>query len=80
MTLTAIPNTIILPVNSIPLSGMSFPGLEIRLHQRRVLKDGADINLTRLEYNLALRKQRKFPPLFLTTQRNANMAKFWETF
>ena len=27
-----------------------FPGLEIRLHQRRVLKDGADINLTRLEY------------------------------
>ena len=28
-----------------------FPGLEIRLHQRRVLKDGADINLTRLEYS-----------------------------
>ena len=27
-----------------------FPGLEIRLHQRRVLKDGADIYLTRLEY------------------------------
>lgn len=27
-----------------------FPGLEIRLHQRRVLKDGADISLTRLEY------------------------------
>ena len=27
-----------------------FPGLEIRLHQRRVLKDGADIKLTRLEY------------------------------
>ena len=27
-----------------------FPGLEIRLHQRRVLKDEADINLTRLEY------------------------------
>ena len=23
-----------------------FPGLEIRLHQRRVLKDGADISLT----------------------------------
>ena len=34
----------------VPASGMSFPGLEIRLHQRRVLKDGADINLTRLEY------------------------------
>ncbi len=27
-----------------------FPGLEIRLHQRRVLKDGTDIYLTRLEY------------------------------
>ncbi len=30
---------------------MVFPGLEIRLHQRRVLKDGADIYLTRLEYS-----------------------------
>ena len=30
---------------------LSFPGLEIRLHQRRVLKDGADISLTRLEYD-----------------------------
>lgn len=29
---------------------LSFPGLEIRLHQRRVLRDGADVNLTRLEY------------------------------
>jgi len=28
---------------------MVFPGLEIRLHQRRVLKDGTDIYLTRLE-------------------------------
>lgn len=27
-----------------------FPGLEIRLHQHRVLKDGIDIPLTRLEY------------------------------
>ena len=27
-----------------------FPGLEIRLHQRRVLKNGTDISLTRLEY------------------------------
>lgn len=27
-----------------------FPGLEIRPHQRRVLKDGTDIDLTRLEY------------------------------
>jgi len=34
-----------------PLSPvLSFPGLEIRLHQRRVLKDGAEISLTRLEY------------------------------
>lgn len=29
---------------------LSFPGLEIRLHQHRVLRDGIDINLTRLEY------------------------------
>ncbi|MCH5271380.1 MAG: winged helix-turn-helix transcriptional regulator [Lachnospiraceae bacterium] len=33
-----------------PSPVLSFPGLEIRLHQRRVLKDGADIRLTRLEY------------------------------
>lgn len=26
-----------------------FPGLEIRLHQRRVLKDGSDIPLTRFD-------------------------------
>ena len=25
-----------------------FPGLEIKLHQHQILKDGADINLTRL--------------------------------
>ena len=29
---------------------LSFPGLEIRQHQRRVLRDGSDIYLTRLEY------------------------------
>ena len=29
---------------------LSFPGLEIRQHQRRVLRDGTDIYLTRLEY------------------------------
>ena len=29
---------------------LAFPGLEIRPRQRRVLKDGADIKLTRLEY------------------------------
>lgn len=31
---------------------LSFPGLEIRLHQRRVLRDGVDVSLTRLEYRL----------------------------
>ena len=29
---------------------LHFPGLEIRLLQRRVLRDGTEINLTRLEY------------------------------
>lgn len=29
---------------------LSFPGLEIRQNQRRVFRDGEDINLTRLEY------------------------------
>ena len=29
---------------------LTFPGLEIRLYQRRVLKNGTDISLTRLEY------------------------------
>ena len=33
-----------------PLPFFLFRGLEIRLHQCRVLKDGADISLTRLEY------------------------------
>ena len=35
----------------VPASGMSFPGLEIRLHQHRVIQGGEDVNLTRLEYN-----------------------------
>lgn len=35
----------------IPAPGMSFPGLEIIQSQHRVLQDGADINLTRLEYS-----------------------------
>ena len=30
---------------------LSFPGLEIRLHQHRVLQGGEDIKLTRLEYS-----------------------------
>ena len=29
---------------------LQYPGLEIRQHQRRVLRDGSDIYLTRLEY------------------------------
>jgi len=33
-----------------PCPVLYFPGLEIRLYQRRVLRDGAEINLTRLEY------------------------------
>ncbi len=29
---------------------LSFPGLEIRQHQRRVLQDGKNVNFPRLEY------------------------------
>lgn len=39
------------PMQVAPVSILSFPGLEIRQHQRRVLRDGKDINLTRLEYS-----------------------------
>lgn len=39
------------PMQIAPVSVLSFPGLEIRQHQRRVLKDGKEINLTRLEYS-----------------------------
>ena len=34
-----------------PSHVLSFPGLEIMLHQRRVFQDGKEINLTRLEYS-----------------------------
>ena len=37
-------------VQPVTSSVLSFPGLEIKLYQRRVLRDGADIYLTRLEY------------------------------
>ena len=37
-------------VRTVPTSSISFPGLEIRQNQRRVLRDGNDIYLTRLEY------------------------------
>ena len=40
------------PMQVAPVSILSFPGLEIRQHQRRVLQDGKDINLTRLEYSI----------------------------
>ena len=54
----AVEKAIAALADMIPLEAMQppqspalvFPGLEIRLHQRRVLKDGADIYLTRLEY------------------------------
>ena len=39
------------PMQVAPVYILSFPGLEIRQHQRRVLRDGKDINLTRLEYS-----------------------------
>ena len=39
------------PMQVAPVSILSFPGLEIILHQRRVLRDGKDISLTRLEYS-----------------------------
>ena len=38
------------PMQIAPAPVLSFPGLEIRQCQRRVLQDGEDINLTRLEY------------------------------
>ena len=42
-----------IPLEAIQLPhspALIFPGLEIRLHQRRVLKNGIDVSLTRLEY------------------------------
>ena len=39
------------PMQAAPAPVLSFPGLEIRQHQRRVLRDGKDVSLTRLEYN-----------------------------
>ena len=37
------------PMEVVPVSILSFPGLEIRQHQRRVLQDGKEIILTCLE-------------------------------
>ena len=39
------------PMQIAPVSILSFPGLKIRQHQRRVLQNGEEINLTRLEYS-----------------------------
>ena len=39
------------PMQVAPVPVLSFPGLEIRQHQRRVLQNGKDVNLTRLEYS-----------------------------
>ena len=39
------------PMQITPVSILSFPGLEIRQHQRRVLQGGEDVSLTRLEYS-----------------------------
>ena len=39
------------PMQIAPVSILSFPGLEIRQHQRSVFQDGEEVNLTRLEYN-----------------------------
>ena len=36
---------------SVPASGMTFPGLEIRQSQHRVFQGGEEVNLTRLEYS-----------------------------
>ena len=36
-------------VQPVTSSILSFPGLEIKLYQRRVLRDGEDVPLTRLE-------------------------------
>lgn len=38
-------------VQIVPVSVLSFPGLEIKQSQRRVFQDGEEINLTRLEYS-----------------------------
>ncbi len=35
----------------VPAPRMSFPGLEIRQSQHRVIQGGEDVNLTHLEYN-----------------------------
>lgn len=43
--------TLLEPMQITPVSVLSFPGLEIRQSQHRVIQGGEDVNLTRLEYN-----------------------------
>ena len=50
--ITAISDYIqIEPMEITPASMLSFPGLEIRQSQHRVIQGGEDVNLTCLEYN-----------------------------
>ena len=50
--ITAISDYIqIEPMEITPASMLSFPGLEIRQSQHRVIQGGEDVNLTRLEYS-----------------------------
>jgi len=38
-------------IQTVPSPVLSFPGLEIRQSQRRVIQDGKEVSLTRLEYS-----------------------------
>ena len=42
------------PMQAVTCPVLQYPGLEIRQNQRRVLRDGSDIYLTRLEYGTLL--------------------------
>ena len=48
---------------------LQYPGLEIRQHQRRVLRDGSDIYLTRLEYG-TLVYLASYPGQFFSQEQN----------
>lgn len=51
-TISALANVVTLEKIQPPYyPSLIFPGLEIRQHQRRVLQNGKDVNLTRLEYS-----------------------------
>ena len=42
------------PVRAITSSVLQYPGLEIRLDQRKVLRDGEEVSLTRHEYGILI--------------------------